>query len=59
MQFYGIPFHTTICQNVFLIKNIVTSTRLNLKVSHPRYVVWMQVREEDPIRVQSQNTTKC
>ena len=31
----------------------------SFKVSHPRCVVQMQVREEDPIRVQSQNTTKC
>ena len=31
---------------------------LNLKVSHPRCVVKIQVREEYPICVQSQNTTK-
>ena len=30
----------------------------NLKVSHPRCVVKIQVREEYPICVQSQNTTK-
>ena len=30
----------------------------NLKVSHPRCVVKIQVREENPIFVQSQNTTK-
>ena len=31
---------------------------VNLKVSHPRCVVKIQVREEYPICVQSQNTTK-
>ena len=30
----------------------------DLKVSHPRCVVKIQVREEYPIFVQSQNTTK-
>jgi len=35
-----------------------TKTLYTLKVSHPRCVVQIQVREEYPICVQSQNTTK-
>jgi len=37
---------------------VTRRVELNLKVSHSRCVVKIQVREENPIFVQSQNTTK-
>ena len=46
------------CNNHISLPNKYPSLSINLKVSHPRCVVKIQEREEYPICVQSQNTTK-
>ena len=44
--------------DLLLYLSLSLNSYKNLKVSHPRCVVKIQVREENPIFVQSQNTTK-